>query len=140
MVFVNRLATTRGPAIAWTDNDLDAALARVDAAHPRVFLYLFEPNDPAHQRNEREVFTQKWAKDALAMTVPCRVAVGTDRNSLDLCRRFIYKKNTPLFLLLTRQGTPVSRTEGPVTELEFMTYIGRPAEQAHKNRATGGGE
>lgn len=134
-VLVNQFATTSGPPVAWIEGDLDAALAQVSRDRPRVFLYLYEPNDPSHLRNERQVFTQRWARLPLKGAVCCRVSVDPREPDAPRTRaRFAYERG-PLFLLLTREGTPVSRTQGEVDEREFETYIGKPIEQAVKSAA-----
>lgn len=125
VVVVNQLLSTGGPAIAWVENDLDAAVQRAAAENkPRIFLYLYDPNDPTHMRNERNVFSQRWAREPLEHAVCCRIALRPG----DLARLKYEYKDTPLFLLLDAQGKPVQgmRTEGPVDEREFLTYIGRP--------------
>jgi hypothetical protein len=122
---VNQWVATGGPPISWVENDLDAAVQRAAAEKkPRIFLYLYEPNDPTHTRNERNVFAQRWAREPLQHTVCCRIALRPG----DLARLKYAYKNTPLFLLLDAQGKPVQgmRTEGAVDEREFSTYIGRP--------------
>ncbi len=124
LVLLNQVATTGGPPIAWIDNDLDAALRQATAKNQRVFLYLYEPNDPTHLRNEREVFTQRWARQPLAKAVCCRLAVKPGD-----VRPVQYRYDgQPLFLLLSAKGREMGRTQGAATELEFLTYIGRPAE------------
>lgn len=130
MVVVNQIVGRSGTPVKWIETDLAAALAQVGAERPRAFLYLYEPNDPEHARNEREVFTQRWAKRPLSRTVNVRVAVGRDVESLRLMQKYNYKSGTPLFLLLSKNGTPMGRIEGAPTELEFLTHIGRPAETA----------
>ncbi len=52
MVIVNQFVSTGGPEIRWVENDLAAALQQASDDRPRVFLYLYEPKDPAHRRNE----------------------------------------------------------------------------------------
>ncbi len=134
LVLLNQVATTGGPPIQWIENDLDAALRQAAAKNQRVFLYLYEPNDPTHQRNEREVFTQRWARQPLEKAVCCRLAVKPG----DM-RPVQYRyEDQPLFLLLSAKGREMGRTRGAVTELEFLTSIGRPAEDyvTHKQAAT----
>lgn len=129
MGVVNFLATTGGPAIQWVDGGLDVALKAVTNEKPRVFLYLCEANDQARQRNELQVFSKRWARDPLRYAVCCRVVLGNDAESAHLRSKYAYT-GKPLFLLLTRDGTPVSRTEGEVDERMFSTYIGKPILQA----------
>ena len=132
-VLVNQLADTGGPPIQWIEDDLNAALKQAGEKDLRVFLYLYEPNDPTHLRNEREVFARRWARAALGNAVSCRIALPPGD-----VRRVQYKYDAkPLFLLLTAKGKETARTEGAATELEFMTYIGRPAEEhAAQKRAS----
>ena len=130
VVVINQLARTGGSEIKWIENDLDGALARLTDPRERVFVYLYEPNDPIHQRNEREVFTQRWARKPLEDVVCCRVALRkSDPHSVRLMSEFAYQ-DTPEFLLLNRSRVPVSRLDGAATETEFFTRIGLLAERA----------
>ncbi len=128
-IVFNYVASVGGPRITWVENDLDAALKQVSTKRPRLFLYLYEPNDPVHARNEREVFAKKWARDPLAKAVCCRIA----HPNAQLARRYTYR-GAPLFLVLDRSGQPTmgGRTEGAITEDEFYTYVTRPIEEAAK--------
>lgn len=133
MVVLNQFAATGGPEIEWIEGDLSAALAQVSPERPRVFLYLYEPDDEAHQRNERQVFTQAWAREPLAHTVCCRIDVSEQRLEIVRLRNDYVYKGKPLFLLLSRSGMPVSRTEDAPDKRQFMTYIGIPAQDAYEN-------
>ncbi|MCK4343378.1 MAG: hypothetical protein KAY37_16820 [Phycisphaerae bacterium] len=140
MALINQCASTSGPEIEWIENDLEAALARVSDSKPRVFLYLYEQDDQTHQRNERRVFSQRWAREPLSKAVCCRIALRKDdRQSLKLRQEFVYK-DTPLFLLLTKDRTMLRRTEGAVTEKMFFTDIAGPIEQSLKRIADRGDE
>jgi hypothetical protein len=125
LVLVNQCATTGGRPVAWTDDGLDAARRQAQEQKRKVFLYLYEPGDRTHERNERSVFTQYWARKPLEHVVCCRVAVKPG-DLLPLRYRY---NNTPLFLLLDAKGNPLSRTEGAVDELQFFTYIGGLAQR-----------
>jgi len=129
LLVINQVAATSGPPIRWIENDLDAALARLSDPGHRVFLYLYEPNDPVHARNEREVFRQRWARTPLTRVVCCRIALGSDATSNRLRLEFNYQ-GKPLFLILTKSRVVTSRTEGAVTEKEFYTYVTEPANRA----------
>ena len=120
LVLINQLASTSGKPVAWIENDLGAALQQAEAQNRKVFLYLYEPNEPAAARNELHVFTQRWARRPLEKVVCCRVALGANS---PLRARFVYKE-TPAFLLLDAKGNVLSRTDGPVDETQFFTYIG----------------
>jgi hypothetical protein len=120
LVLVNQCVSTGGKPVAWIDNDLNAALAQAEAQERKVFLYLYEPGDRTHARNELQVFTQRWARDPLQHVVCCRVAL---RPTDPLRLKYLYK-NTPLFLLLDAKGNVLSRIDGAVDELQFFTYIG----------------
>lgn len=134
MLLVNQWAATSGAEIEWIENDLDAALAQVSDEKPRVFLYVYEPKDEDHKRNELQLFTQRWARKPLRHAVSCRIALREgDSQAAELKYRFRYD-GRPLFLLLDASGDEQSRTAGRATESEYMTYIGRPIEQAWKNR------
>jgi hypothetical protein len=129
LIVVNQVTSTSGPPIKWIDNDLDGALRRLTSPKQRLFLYLYDPNDPTYERNEREVFAQRWAREPLANVVCCRVALRSDAASAKLGQEFAYN-GKPLFLVITKNRTPMSRTEGAVTELEFYTYITLPVTRA----------
>ena len=132
LVVVNHVVSSSGPEIKWIENDLDTALKQVSDTKRRVFLYLYEPQDETHKRNELQVFTQRWAREPLAKLVCCRIALRPDnRESAKLRQEFNYK-GTPLFLLLTRDRTPVSRTEGAVTEGQFYANITDPSQRSQK--------
>lgn len=124
VIVTSQWLSTSGAPVQWIDDDLAAALAQAQSRHCRVFLYLYEPNDPIHARNEREVFAQRWARRPLEQAVSCRVALRPG----DVRRVKYGYEGRPLFLLLdakgNRQGPAVS---GAVDEREFMTFIGRPA-------------
>ena len=129
MAVVNQLVSSSGPQIEWIENDLDAALAQVSKSKPRVFLYLYEPDDKIHQLNERQVFTKLWARKPLADAVCCRIALGNDRESLRLRREFSYQ-DTPLLMILTKDRKPLSRTSGAVSEKMFFTDITQTIEHS----------
>jgi hypothetical protein len=135
LVVLNQLVSTGGPPIRWVENDLNAALAKLTDSKQRLFLYVYDPNDAVHIRNEREVFTQRWARDPLANVVWCRVALGNDRASTQLREEFDYR-GRPLFLILTRARAVTSRAEGALTEGEFYAAITEPARRAHKPGVT----
>lgn len=120
LVFINQCVSTGGKPVAWIDNDLNAALQQAEAQKRKVFLYLYEPDDQTHARNELQVFTQRWARDPLQHVVCCRVAL---RPTDPLRLKYLYK-NKPLFLLLDAKGNVLSRIDGAVDEFQFFTYIG----------------
>jgi hypothetical protein len=130
----NYLASVSGPPIQWinvrAEQDLNAALQQVSPAKPRVFLYLYDPNDPEgiHARNEREVFAKRMPKEWLANAVCCRAKIPEGD---PLGAKYAYR-GTPLFLLLDGKGQVVmgGRTEGAITESQFYTYVGRPIDEA----------
>jgi hypothetical protein len=133
VVVVNQVISTGGTPIRWIDDDLAAAMKQADQKNQRVFLYLYEPNDPTHVRNEREVFAQRWARTPLENAVSCRMALPIG----DVRRVQFRYDGKPLFLLLNAKSKEMARTEGAVSELEFLTYIGRPAEDhAAQKRAS----
>ena len=130
IVVVNQLLSTGGPPIAWIDDDVAAALRQAEQKDQRVFLYLYELGDPIHVRNEREVFAQLWARQPRQNTVCCRIAIAAGD-----VRRVKYKYDgQPLFLLLNPKGKEMARTQGAVSQLEFETYISRPAEEHSKQK------
>jgi hypothetical protein len=125
LVLVNQCVSTGGKPVAWIDNDLTVAVKQAETEKRKVFLYLYEPNDPTHARNELQVFTQRWARKPLEHVVCCRVALGPGAPL-----RFRYKYDgRPLFLLVDSKGNVLSRVEGAVDEPQFFTYIGTIAER-----------
>jgi len=125
LAVLNQRLATSGPEIQWFNGTYEAALALANDRNQRLFLYLYEAEDPVHARNEREVFTQRWAREPLAKTVCYRVAV---RKGDLLAAKFGYR-DTPVFLLISPRGGPPSRAEGAVDERQFRTYIGEPAQR-----------
>jgi hypothetical protein len=125
-LFINYRASVGGPPVAWIDNDLSAALKQAAEQKRKVFLYLYDPADPTAARNERQVFTQHWARKPLEKVVCCRVVM---RPGDPLAAKYVYK-NQPVFLLLDAQGNVLSRTEGAVDESQFFTYIGDIADRS----------
>ena len=116
----NIIVGLTGPTIAW-ETDLPKALAKARSAPGKqhVFLYLYRAGDPVAERNEREVFAKRLAREPLARLVCCRIAIEPNDA---LALRYAYR-DAPLFLLLDRDGTSVSRTEGPVDQAQFVTYV-----------------
>lgn len=128
--FLNQYVAMSAPEIDWIENDLAAALTQVSPEQPRVFLYIYEPNDPVHERNEREVFTKRWARGPLQRAVCVRYRFQpTELESVQFVRRYNYE-GTPLFLVLMGDGNPAMRAEGAVTEKEFFTYVAGPIDEA----------
>ncbi len=125
-VFINQYVSTGGRPVAWIENDLSAALKQAAEQKRKVFLYLYDPADPTHARNERQVFTQRWARQPLEKVICCRSALGP----ADPLRAKYTYKNQPVFLLLDAQGNVLSRTEGAVDQTQFFTYIGDIAARA----------
>lgn len=124
---VSHLVTTGGPPVAWIENDLERALGEAARDNRRVFLYLYDPDDPVHRRNETEIFAQYWAREPLAKAVCCRVALREG----DLLRvkyeQKYHFRGEPLFLLLNARGDPVTVPQtGALDERQFYTYIGGP--------------
>lgn len=120
LLVINQQVSTGGQPVAWIEGDLDAALRQAEARRVRVFLYLYEPNDPAHQRNERQLFTQRWAREPLESAVCCRIAT---RPGDVIGMRYGFE-GKPLFLLLDTQGRRLNGIPGALDEREFRTHIG----------------
>lgn len=119
LVLINYLVSSSGPPVRWIENDPNAALAQAAAANKRVFLYVYEPNDPTHARNEREVFSMRWARESLSRAIACRLAVGRG----DLARVKYGYRDRPLFLVLDAAGRERNRTEGAPDERQFLTQV-----------------
>lgn len=121
LVVANQLITHSGPPIRWIEDDVEAAFRQARQEKKNVFLYLYEPNDPIHLRNEREVFAKRWAREPLSLAVCCRVAVNRNRRLAD---KYVYQES-PLFLVLTPEGNALGRIDGPaIQKLQFRTHIG----------------
>ncbi len=116
----NVIVGLSGPKITW-ETDLTTALAKARSApgKPHVFLYLYKKGDPVAERNEREVFAKRWARETLARLVCCRMAIEP---SDPLALQYHYGKQ-PLFLVLDENGKEVSRTEGAVDEAQWYPYV-----------------
>ena len=132
LAIVNQMASTGGEPIVWIEDDLPAALEQARTGLGRVFLYLYEPDDPIHARNERELFSKRWAREPLALVPCCRIALKKD----DLRKVKYGYKGTPLFLLLDEAGEPLRdlRAEGPIDERQFRTYIAEHIRRAQQRK------
>ena len=138
-VLVTHFASQSGPPIQWIDGDLDQALAQARDGPGRVFLYLYDPNDPVHARNESELFNKYWVRESLANVVCCRVKLDSPEHWL-LAQRYRYDR-TPLMLLLDRAGKVQGRVDGiAVDDRQFDTFIGRPARRAGERASEQAGE
>ncbi len=138
MAVINQLVTTSGRPVEWIENDLDAALQKATASGQRVFVYVYEPTEAVHKRNELNVFTQRWARQPLEQAVSCRIALNTDvpggrrwfrvmagvMSFVDAAGAAHPYKSKPLFLVLDSTGKTVAPpTEGAVDERMFSTYV-----------------
>lgn len=130
LAVVNQFAATSGTPVKWIDNDVAAALKQATERKTRTFLYLYDPADKVHLRNEREVFSQRWARDPLKSVVCCRLAV--QKGDLTVLKYGYDGK--PLFLILDETGraVPGLRTEGAPDERAFFTYIAKPIDDFMK--------
>ena len=133
LVWMDQRATEGGPPIPWIENDLEAAKARVDDDHPRIFLYIYEPNSPQHAENEWKLFSKKLIKDELKKAVPVRVVADRDRGTRDLATHYGFT-HAPLFLVLLKDGNalPNARFEGTPSQDEFWTRVAEPIFHASK--------
>jgi hypothetical protein len=125
MAMLNQWFTTSGPEIAWINGGVDDALAEAPA-DGRVFLYLYEPDDPVHTRNERNVFAMRWAREPLVNAVCVRVPLREDDIEAVRLRRKYGYRGSPLMLLLKPDGREMGRVDGTVDERAFYTQIGAP--------------
>jgi hypothetical protein len=120
LLIVNHLVTYAGPQVEWIDNDVERAFALAAERGQLVYLYLYDPGDPAHERNERKMFAQIWTRDPLSEAVPCRVDVSRHRG---VGLRYGYRRK-PLHMVLTAEGRELGRIDGTaVDRLEFRTHI-----------------
>lgn len=118
-VFVgNEIFSRSGPEVVWL-NDLDEALREAGATGRRVFLVLHAPESEIAARNDRKVFSQRYARIRLARMVCCRIEVGREH---PLARRFGMGRE-PLALVLTAESVELSRIEGTIGRRQFNTYV-----------------
>lgn len=127
---LNELRSAGGPPVAWIEGDIASAIHAASSRNQLVFLYLFEPGTPAADRNEREVFTKRWARAPLAQMVCCRRPV--QRND-ETAIKYGYQ-NQPLFLVLDAEGKEVNRTAGTPEERQFYTYVSQTLEHKPQPR------
>ncbi|MEW6251401.1 MAG: hypothetical protein AB1716_12195 [Planctomycetota bacterium] len=131
LVVINHLVQTGGRPVQWIDDDLREATRLAGVRGQRVFLYVYEPNEPIHQRNEREVFSQRWGREALEKAVCCRVTLrpGEVLKLNDGPDGFLRYTGKPLLVLLNEKGEMSGRlVEGGPIQSEFETHIGMPAQ------------
>lgn len=108
--------TYSGPKIAWL-YDLDQARAESARSRKRIFLMLHEPGCKITARNERELFSTRFARERLAQMVPCRVELRPG----DPLRDQFQFTGPPLMITLDVNGMPLGRSEGRIDEREFRT-------------------
>ncbi len=123
LLVVNQFISRSGPPVEWIDGGLDAALKQAKQENKLVFLYLYEPGDPIATRNDRQVFSKRWAREPLADLVCCRVAL--DHGDL-VAAKYEYA-GKPAFRLVRPDGKQVSKSDGAITEDQFWTTITDPA-------------
>ncbi|MBK9119902.1 MAG: hypothetical protein IPM18_09935 [Phycisphaerales bacterium] len=121
-VLLNQWISTGGPELPWFEGTLEQAQEQARQTNKRIFLYLFKPTDPLHQRNELHLFNQRWVREPLETAIRVKIAVQPG----DLLSSRFNLGDSPLLLLLNADGEVVTRTDGLVDERQFMTYIGRP--------------
>lgn len=128
LLIVNEIVSSTGPPIRWIENDLDAALARAAQTGQRVLLYLYRPDDPVHARNELEVFSRRWAREALTDVVCVRVNLDHDPPLGQELGRKYGCSDTPCFVVLDRRGKLLGFADGiAVDERQFRTHVAAPA-------------
>ncbi|TWT43621.1 hypothetical protein RAS1_00180 [Phycisphaerae bacterium RAS1] len=125
---VNELRSQGGPPVGWIEGDIALALQSAAPHQQLILVYLYEAGTPAAERNEREVFTKRWARVPLAQMVCVRKAV---RRNDETALRYGYE-NQPLFLVLDATGKIVNRTAGTPEERQFYTYVSQTLENKPK--------
>ena len=139
---ISYVAQTSGAPVRWIENDVGAGRQLATERKQRIFLYVYEPNEPQHERNERQIFTLRENKRALQSAVCCRVigrrgepipiGPGPDGRPAYLERqglRLVFR-GTPMFVLLNEKGDVAGTgnvSEGTPEALEFFTNIAKPA-------------
>lgn len=120
--------TQSGPPVVWQSGDLSRVLEQARREHKRVFLYLYDPANPMAERNEREVFTQRWARDVLALVLCVRMPIDQQNLAdLKIAQRYGYK-DEPMMVVLDPNGQKVAPPiQGVIDERQFYTYIDIPA-------------
>ncbi len=108
--------TYSGPKIAWL-YDLEQARAESGRSRKRIFLMLHEPGCKITARNERELFSTRFARERLAQMIPCRVELRPG----DPLRDQFQFTGPPLMITLDANGMPLGRSEGRIDEREFRT-------------------
>lgn len=122
-----QMRSTSGPQIQWAA-DLDRALAQAKAENKKVFLYLFEASNPLAERVDREVLTQRWAREPLAKLVCVRIDLKKDRTDhLKIRQQYDYS-GEPKMVVVDASGKPVAGSiQGIIDQKSFFTYIERMA-------------
>jgi hypothetical protein len=117
---VTQIVRSTGPTVPWIRNDLPLAEQQARAGGRLIFLLLHEPGCKLTEANDRDVFSQRYARTRLANLVCCRVELKPD----DPLRRRFAVTRTPLMLVLAPdRSAPLSRMEGKIDQLQFETYV-----------------
>lgn len=124
-----QIHTRSGPPIAWV-RDLEAAQRLAREQGRRIFLLLHEPGCKITESHDRDLFTQRFAREILARMVPCRIELQRD----DPLRWRFQFRGPPLMLVLEPgSDRPLGGQvlEGKIERLQFETYVnpGRPDER-----------
>ncbi|MFH1747867.1 MAG: hypothetical protein ABIG44_12600 [Planctomycetota bacterium] len=109
-----------GEEIKWHD-DLAVAEQMARATGQRIFLVLHEPDCPITAGNDRDLFSQRYAKRRLAKMTCCRIEL----KPLDPLRVRFKLEKLPIMLVLEAEPgkPPISKLEGKVDQLQFETYV-----------------
>lgn len=116
---ISQVISTSGPEINWIEGDLDAARKQAKESGNPLFVYAFEPDDPIAKRNDRMVFTQRWARERLANMICCRIPL----EPRDAQRGRLGYRDEPVMILFRSDGEEISRISGAVDRKQFRTYI-----------------
>jgi hypothetical protein len=117
---VVQVISRTGPPIDWIRNDLPRAEQLAKEKGRRLFLMLYEPGCKITEGNDRDLFSQRFARERLAQMVCCRVELKAEDA---LRRRFGFKRDPLLLVFEPGKDVPISRLEGKIDQLQFETYV-----------------
>ena len=115
---VTQTISRTGEQIQWLDS-LPAAEKLAHETGRRILLVLHEPDCEITAANDRDLFSQRFARAQLAKMVCCRVEL---KPGDPLRRRFGFTSE-PLVLVLKPNGELLHRLTGRITRLQFETFV-----------------
>lgn len=116
---ISNWVTRTGPSLVWK-YDLNQSIEAAAAGNRRIFLYLHEKDCPITAELDRNLFTQRYAREILDQMIPCRLEVTASHPT---AQRFGFRKD-PVSVLLDSSGQPMLAPHvGGFDEREFTTYV-----------------